>query len=102
MSESEMFEIQGRTLVALKTAKSRVATVKAALSEQTRILAEAAQLLAQFSATPDARNAAGIGLAGHLKERLAQIRLEAIAKLVDDLESETARVAELQSQVDAF
>ena len=99
MSESEKYEAQGRAHANLKEAKSTVATIKATLQEYVRCLEETSRSLTRFLAYTDDNS----HLAHSCKEDIKSVsERERICGLVDQLVTESKRVAELQKQVDRF
>jgi len=102
MSEQEQFEIQGRAYADLKKAQGKAATIRVGLTEHGRTFVELGHLLEQFVRNPNHVNPNYVSLAGHLKESVAQVNGDSIVKLIDELQAELARIAELQSQIEKF
>jgi hypothetical protein len=103
MSDSEKYEAQGRAMAALKQGKGNVATLHSSLAEYARRLSEASALVGRVLRDPLFQTPSFIRLSEHLKASLLELDdPKRIGRLVDELTAETARVQELQEQVDKF
>lgn len=103
MSESEKYEAQGRAYASLKQARSNIATIKAALLHHARYFADVERLLTQLAKEPNAANAAGMSLAGHLETLLEGLPDgKTVAKLIDDLAGQSAWASRIEEQISKF
>lgn len=104
MTELDKFAAQGKAYTDLKTARANVATLNVALLQYGRTLSEVAGLVSTFVGNPAAVNpSACVKLSEHLKATIQQLSTpEGVVRLIDELVEETARVKELQEQVDQF
>ena len=88
--------------LALAQAKSNAAIIRAVLTEYMDRLLELASLVERFSGNPEATIASGGRLSAYLRSQiqLAESNGSEVARLVDELAHETARIRELQLALD--
>ena len=99
MSEQEQYAAQGRAHANLKQARSRAAAINTSLREYIRDLEDVARSMTRFVSSPGGN----LQLYHSLKESVRCVaEREKICGLVDDLVTETKRVAELEEQIDRF
>jgi hypothetical protein len=72
------------------------------LGEYGRRFSELSRLLSQFISDPNQRGTGFNPPVGHLKQTLQQVEIEAVIKLIDELQAESTLAAEIQTKIDEF
>jgi hypothetical protein len=105
LSENEMYETQGRAHARAKELRSEIATAKAEIGRQSKILAEIGRRTEEFLRNPGREE---IGKAPDAFKLVRDLRFELkdtlaqIATLVDDTYARTEDLTKLEEQIKNF
>jgi hypothetical protein len=102
MSDSEKVERVGRTVLALRDAKSAVAVSRTALLEYSEKLRGVDHLIKKFLEDPSYTDNVDGPLKEFLKRRIKTLPDLGLESMIDEFEYASRRVAELQEQVNSF